>query len=336
MTAHLATSRFDRLAELLVRQRRGGSLSRIVARNPGRGQGNVGGSMSYVTGSHNFKVGGVWLQSYRDVYQPLPAAASYTFAGQVPESVTLHRLAARTEDADQANRTLRAGAVDARPPDAVRRPALRLRPRMEPGAGRPGRAVHCRAALRHGRQRRRTGRTSTRAWASPSTCSATGARRSRRTLADSSRSRPTAGSFLRAIPPTRSRPTRRASWTDANRDYVPQESELGPLSNANFGRPIQTTQYADEVMHGWGNRGYNWQGSVSFQHELVTGLGLSVGYFRTWYGNFFVTDNILVSAGGLRLVLHHRAERSPAAQRGRAGLRPARSSRPSSARSATS
>ena len=54
-----------------------------------RGQGNAGGSMSYVTGSHNFKVGGVWLQSYRDVYQPLPAAASYTFAGQVPESVTL-------------------------------------------------------------------------------------------------------------------------------------------------------------------------------------------------------------------------------------------------------
>ena len=28
-------------------------------------------------------------------------------------------------------------------------------------------------------------------------------------------------------------------WTDANRDYVPQESELGPLSNANFGRPIR-------------------------------------------------------------------------------------------------
>ena len=50
------------------------------------------------------------------------------------------------------------------------------------------------------------------------------------------------------------------------------------------------------MTHGWGNRGYNWQGAVSFQHELVTGLGLSVGYYRTWYGNFYVTDNILVSA----------------------------------------
>jgi hypothetical protein len=83
-------------------------------------------------------------------------------------------------------------------------------------------------------------------------------------------------------------------WTD-NGDYIPQESELGPLSNANFGRPIRTTQYADDVLHGWGNRGYNWQTALTFQHEVVTGLGLNVGYYRTWYGNFYVTDNTLVS-----------------------------------------
>jgi hypothetical protein len=30
------------------------------------------------------------------------------------------------------------------------------------------------------------------------------------------------------------------------------------------------------------------------QHQLRTGLGVSVGYFRTWYGGFLVTDNLAV------------------------------------------
>jgi hypothetical protein len=37
------------------------------------------------------------------------------------------------------------------------------------------------------------------------------------------------------------------------------------------------------------------QGALTFQHELTTGVGVSVGYYRTWYGNFLVTDNTLVS-----------------------------------------
>ena len=48
--------------------------------------------------------------------------------------------------------------------------------------------------------------------------------------------------------------------------------------------------------HPWGTRGYDWQGSVSLQHQLANGIGLNVGYFRTWYGNFTVTDNLLVDA----------------------------------------
>src|SRR4030095_11818850 len=31
--------------------------------------------------------------------------------------------------------------------------------------------------------------------------------------------------------------------------------------------------------------------SMSLQHELRPGLSLTVGYFRTWYGNFMATDN---------------------------------------------
>jgi hypothetical protein len=79
------------------------------------------------------------------------------------------------------------------------------------------------------------------------------------------------------------------AWTDANGDYVPQESELGPLSNANFGRTERTTTFSDEVLTG--HRPYSWQGSLQLQQELWPGVALNVGYFRTWYGNFRATDN---------------------------------------------
>ena len=85
------------------------------------------------------------------------------------------------------------------------------------------------------------------------------------------------------------------TWTDANGDYIPQESELGPPSALDFGRPRIVTRYADDIIRGFGNGPYSWQGSLSFQHELRPGLAVNVGYFRTWYGNFFATDNLSVA-----------------------------------------
>jgi len=82
------------------------------------------------------------------------------------------------------------------------------------------------------------------------------------------------------------------TWTD-NGDYIPQESELGPPSATDFGKPRVVTRYADDVLHGWSAGPFSWQGSVSLQHELTTGLAVNVAYFRTWYGNFLVTDNLL-------------------------------------------
>jgi hypothetical protein len=82
-------------------------------------------------------------------------------------------------------------------------------------------------------------------------------------------------------------------WNDANRDYVPQPEELGPLSNDLFGTVVVNRRYADDVLTA--NRAYSWQASVSIQHELRPGVGLTAGYFRTWYGNFTVTDNLSVT-----------------------------------------
>jgi hypothetical protein len=93
------------------------------------------------------------------------------------------------------------------------------------------------------------------------------------------------------------------TWNDANHDFVPNcdrlnpvaNGECGPISNANFGKPVVTTTYDPNLLDGWGKRPFMWQGSASLQHELRPGLAMTLGYFRTWWGNFQVTDNLLVT-----------------------------------------
>ena len=43
-----------------------------------------------------------------------------------------------------------------------------------------------------------------------------------------------------------------------------------------------------------GHRFYNWEFSTSVQHEVVPRLSAEVGYFRRWFGNFQVTDDLAV------------------------------------------
>jgi hypothetical protein len=85
------------------------------------------------------------------------------------------------------------------------------------------------------------------------------------------------------------------TWTDSNSDFVPDAGELGPLSNSRFGTPVINTQYSNDLLTG--DRPYQWQTLLSFQHELSGGIGISGGYFRTWYGNFRATANTAVSPG---------------------------------------
>jgi hypothetical protein len=85
------------------------------------------------------------------------------------------------------------------------------------------------------------------------------------------------------------------TWNDANGDYVPQENELGPLSDANFGKTISTSSRADDILRGWGVRPDNYQASAQLQHELREGTAIAVGYFRTWFGNLTASDNVLTS-----------------------------------------
>jgi hypothetical protein len=88
------------------------------------------------------------------------------------------------------------------------------------------------------------------------------------------------------------------SWSDANRNYVPDcdlrspaaNGECGPMSDQNFGR-VATLQIDPDVLTGWNKRGNSWEFSGGVQHQFATGLAAEVAYYRRWYGNFLAVDN---------------------------------------------
>jgi hypothetical protein len=93
-------------------------------------------------------------------------------------------------------------------------------------------------------------------------------------------------------------------WTETDGDFIPdcnladfgQNGECGPLNNQNFGlgNP-NATNYAPDTLLGSGARSYNWQYSASVQQQLRSNVSLNVGYFRTTFGGFSATQNTAVT-----------------------------------------
>ena len=102
-----------------------------------------------------------------------------------------------------------------------------------------------------------------------------------------------AGIISANAPASRLSLTDQRSWAD-NGDYIVQESELGPSTNANFGTLVSSTTYDPDLLTG--NRPHSWQASLQVQQDIGRGFALNVGYFRTWYGNQIVTRNRAVTA----------------------------------------
>jgi hypothetical protein len=92
------------------------------------------------------------------------------------------------------------------------------------------------------------------------------------------------------------------TWADANRDFVPQcdllnvraNGECGALSNENFGTVVTNLTYDKDMLTGWGKRNFNWEVSAGVQRELVPRVSADVTYFRRWYGNFVLVDDLAV------------------------------------------
>ena len=86
-------------------------------------------------------------------------------------------------------------------------------------------------------------------------------------------------------------------------NYVPDcdlrqsgaNGECGAMDNQNFGKEIFTKSFDPDLIHGWGKRTYNWEMGISVQQELLPRVGLTVGYFRRWFGNFYTANNRLTT-----------------------------------------
>jgi len=93
------------------------------------------------------------------------------------------------------------------------------------------------------------------------------------------------------------------TWADANRNVVPDcdltsalaNGECGALNDPNFGKASPSTTYDPKAITGWGHRPFDWELATSVQHQVLPRMSVEVGYFRRWYGNFGVTDNLALA-----------------------------------------
>ncbi len=85
------------------------------------------------------------------------------------------------------------------------------------------------------------------------------------------------------------------TWNDANHDFIPEPSELGPLSNPQFGTDATTTTVNSAISHGFNVRPADWEFTTGIQRQLSPALSASAMYIRRAYDNFVVTDNLAIS-----------------------------------------
>jgi len=95
-----------------------------------------------------------------------------------------------------------------------------------------------------------------------------------------------------------------ATGVVGNGNYLPDcdlsntlaNGECGDIDNANFGKGIITSNTSDPAIL-TSHRGANWQASAIIQRELMRGVSVNFGYFRTWNstGSLTVTDNTRVT-----------------------------------------
>ena len=93
------------------------------------------------------------------------------------------------------------------------------------------------------------------------------------------------------------------SWTDANRNFVPDcdltavaaNGECGALASSAFGTPLSGQVRDLALRSGWGARPYDWEFSAGMQREILPRVSVDAAYFRRWFGNFAATDDLNLS-----------------------------------------
>jgi hypothetical protein len=106
------------------------------------------------------------------------------------------------------------------------------------------------------------------------------------------------------------------TWDDANHNFIPDcdlstrtpgaNGECGALSNPLFGANnsvdvLNALTWDEDARTGWNKRGYNWEFATGIQQEIFPRISLDVGFFRRWYGNFQVIDNLALSSSDFNI-----------------------------------
>jgi hypothetical protein len=92
------------------------------------------------------------------------------------------------------------------------------------------------------------------------------------------------------------------SWTDSNRNYVVdcdlanvnKNAECGDMANKNLGSNAFERNADTEWTNGWGQRQYNWNLGVSIQQEVAPRVSVNFGFYRNWFRNQPIVDNLAV------------------------------------------
>ncbi len=99
--------------------------------------------------------------------------------------------------------------------------------------------------------------------------------------------------------------TTNRTWTDGNGNFRPDcdlnnfaaHGECGELvSAAIFGTVTPGTSYDPDLLTGWGKRSFNWEFTTSVQQEIIPRMSVDVQYARRWYGNIRIMDDLSVTA----------------------------------------
>lgn len=106
--------------------------------------------------------------------------------------------------------------------------------------------------------------------------------------------------------------TANRTWTDNDRDFVPDcdltnrgaqnpattgsVDTCAAIDNANFGLPVFTSDLDQSLRGGMGVRPGDWQYGLSVQQEILPRVSIEVGYNRRWLTAFTVVDNALQAA----------------------------------------
>ena len=120
------------------------------------------------------------------------------------------------------------------------------------------------------------------------------------------------GNFTVNNPANRFRQTLTRGWTDRDKDKVIDCDILAPQAqsattgsvddcaavtgdNLLFGQPTPVlTQINPDILSGWGKRPANWQYGVAVQQQVLPRVSMEFAYNRRTFHNFTVTDNQVV------------------------------------------